>query len=295
MSENVGFIGLGAMGAPMAQNLIAAGFALKVHNRTAQKADPLVARGAQLAQHPQDAVTPGGIAVTMLADDRALEAVAMGERSIARRLAHGGVHISMSTISPHTARAVAEDHQRHGCAYVAAPVFGRPEAAAARKLWIVASGSQAAKDRVRPILDAMGQGVFDLGERPEAAHVAKLAGNFLIASAIEAMGEAFALVEKSGVERTAFAELMARTIFACPLYQAYAPKIALHQYTPAGFRLPLGLKDVQLAIQTAGEARVPMPIAGVLRDRFLAALAKGRDEMDWSAIALGASEDAGLK
>jgi len=201
----------------------------------------------------------------------------------------------MSTISPQIARALVEDHALYGCAYVTAPVFGRPEAAAARKLWIVVSGAQAAKDRARPILDAMGQGVFDLGELPEAAHVAKVAGNFLIASAIEAMGEAFALVEKSGVQRAAFAELMARTIFACPLYQAYAPKIAAHQYTPAGFRLPLGLKDVEFAIQTATEARVPMPIAGVLRDRFLAALAKGRDEMDWSAIALGASEDAGLR
>jgi 3-hydroxyisobutyrate dehydrogenase-like beta-hydroxyacid dehydrogenase len=293
MSELIGFIGLGNMGAPMAGNLLKAGHAVRVHNRTASKAASLAGQGAELGRRVVDVAEPGGIVITMVADDRALTDL-FGDDALPERLGPGGIHLSMSTVSPATARSLAEAHRRSGVAYLAAPVFGRPEAAAARKLWICVSGPQAAKARVRPILGALGQGVFDFGEEPGAANVVKLAGNFLIMSAIEAMAEAFTLAEKNGIGRAVIADMLGQTLFACPIYQNYGKIVAAEHYTPVGFRLSLGLKDIDLVLQAAATSRMPMPLAGVLRDRFLSALAKGRDELDWSAIAISASEDAGL-
>ena len=201
----------------------------------------------------------------------------------------------MSTIAPATARRLSGHHKAFGASYVAAPVFGRPEAAAARKLWICISGPRAAKERAEPVLKALGQGVFDFGEDPGAANVVKLSGNFMIAAAMEAMAEAFALAQKNGVDRSAVADLFGQTLFACPVYQNYGKTIAQERYSPAGFRLPLGLKDVDLVLQTAAASRMPMPVASLLHDRFVTAMAKGRESMDWSALALGVSEDAGLK
>src|SRR5271166_853729 len=218
MSEQVGFIGLGKMGQGMARNLVAAGYSVTVYNRTRAKAEPIAAMGAKIADAAVDAVTAGGVVVTMLADDRTLEEIARAG-DLANRLGQGGVHLSMSTISPETARRLAQEHLKTGASYVAAPVFGRPEAAAARKLWICTSGPKAAKDRSSPILKAMGQGIFDFGEDPGAANVVKLTGNFLIAAAIEAMGEALALAEKNGVDRLTLAEMLGRTLFAAPVYQ----------------------------------------------------------------------------
>jgi 3-hydroxyisobutyrate dehydrogenase-like beta-hydroxyacid dehydrogenase len=294
MSEQIGFIGLGNMGQPMARNLLNAGFALRVYNRNASKAEPLVAQGTQQVFKPSDVVEPGGIVITMVANDSALESVVLGEDGFLERLGPNGIHLSMSTVSPATARKLADLHAKHGSIYLAAPVFGRPEAAAARKLWICLSGAQPGKERVQPILNVLGQGVFDFGEDPGAANVVKLAGNFLIASAMEAMAEALTLAEKNGIERSKVIDMLGQTSFACPIYQIYGKVLAEEHYTPAGFLLSLGFKDVNLVLQTAESATMPMPFASLLHDRFLTAIAKGRGDMDWSALALGVSEDAGI-
>jgi 3-hydroxyisobutyrate dehydrogenase-like beta-hydroxyacid dehydrogenase len=294
MNEQVGFIGLGAMGSAMAANLIAAGIVPTVWNRTASKAQPLTSKGAKLAGSPGEAAAPGGVVITMLADDAAVEDVVI-EGDVAARLSAGGIHVSMSTIAPATARKLARYHADRGSVYVAAPVFGRPDNAAQRQLVVCAAGPSEAKQQVRPLLDAIGRAVFDFGEEPSAANVVKLCGNFMIGAAIEAMGEALTMAEKSGVDRGRIAEMLGQTLFACPVYKNYGQMVASKRHTPAGFKLPLGLKDIELVLKTAGEARAPMPVAGILRERLVSGLAKGREEMDWSALALGALDDAGIK
>ncbi|HVN89354.1 MAG TPA: NAD(P)-dependent oxidoreductase [Candidatus Binataceae bacterium] len=291
----VGFIGIGAMGLPMATNLLAGGFALRVWNRTSGKTEPLSAKGATAVRNVADTVTPGGIAITILADDAAVESVTLGDSGIAARLGAGGIHVSMSTIAPATSERLAAQHAKLGSTYIAAPVFGRPENAEARQLVVCTSGPAAAKERVRPLFDAMGRAVFDFGEASGAANVAKLCGNFLIMSAIEAMAESFAMAEKCGVDRNQVAAMLTKTLFASPVYQRYGEMVAAKRHTPAGFKLPLGLKDAELVLKTAGDARVPMPLAGMIRERIIAGLAKGRDEMDWSALALGVLDEAAIK
>jgi 3-hydroxyisobutyrate dehydrogenase-like beta-hydroxyacid dehydrogenase len=294
-NTTLGFIGLGKMGQPMALNLLRAGYRLRIYNRTAEKAAPLTAQGAELVAKPAEVAGPGALVVTMVANDQALEEITLGQGGIGEALQRGGIHLSMSTVSPETARRLARYHQQKGAAYVAAPVFGRPEAAAMQKLWICEAGPQAAKESVRPILGALGQGVFDFGEDPPAANVVKLAGNFLIASALEAMGEAMALAEKNGVSRSSFATMIGQTLFACPIYQNYGKMIASQTYEPAGFQLSLGLKDVNLVLGIGTAVNVPMPLASLVRDRMLSSMAQGRQDVDWSGLALRVSEDAGLK
>jgi 3-hydroxyisobutyrate dehydrogenase-like beta-hydroxyacid dehydrogenase len=295
MSETLGFIGLGNMGEPIAANLIQAGYALRVYNRTASKAAPLAAKGATVVQNPADVAVPGGVVLSMLADDHAVEDVSLPPGSFVERLGPGGVHVSISTISPAAARHLAEHHAKHRVEYVGSPVFGRPDAAAAKKLWVCISGSAAARKRVAPILAAIGQGTFEFGDDPGAANVVKLCGNFMIAAAIETLAESFALAEKNGVDKKAMADLFGKTLFACPIYQGYGKQISEERFQPAGFRLVLGLKDISLALQTAAASSMPMPIASLLRDRWLASVAKGRADMDWTAIAIGVAEDSGLK
>ncbi len=294
MSETIGFIGLGNMGEPIAENILRAGFALRVFNRTAGKAANLTARGARAAASAAETAERGGMVCTMLADDAAVEEICGQEDSFVKRLGAGGVHVSMSTIAPATARRLAEQHRKFGVAYVAAPVFGRPEAARAAKLAICAAGPAAAKKRVEPVWKAVGQEIFDFGEDAGAANVVKLCGNFLLAAAIEAMAEAFTLAEKNGVARAQAADALLGTLFPCLAYQSYGKRIAENSYQPAGFRLALGFKDIRLALDAARQSRTPMPMASLLGDRWLAAMAKGRENLDWAAAALGASEDAGL-
>lgn len=295
MSEPViAVIGLGGMGSGIAGRLLEAGFRLRVWNRTAAAADPLVQRGAERAASPAQAVEAGSIAITMLANDAAVEAVTTGPGGFAGRLGAGGVHVSMSTISVGLARRLAALHEAAGSDLVSAPVFGRPTAAAAGKLWILQSGKSAALARVRPLLEAASQGIFDAGEAPDAAPAAKIAGNFLIASAMEAMGEAFALLEKRGVDARAFHEMMSQTIFGSIIHQNYGRFILDRQFSPPGFKLTLGAKDIGLALDAGAESQVPLPLASLLRDRFLAAQAQGRGELDWTSVALNARADAGL-
>jgi len=294
MAQTLGFIGLGNMGEPIAANLMASGHALRVYNRTASKAATLVAKGATLAKNPADVAAPGGIVFTMVADDRAIDELCLSPGSFVEKLGPGGIHISLSTIAPATARRLAEHHAKHKVEYVASPVFGRPEAAAAKKLWVCTSGHAAAKARVRPLLEAIGQGIFDFGEDVGSANVVKLCGNFMIASAIETISESLALAEKNGIDKNAVADLFGKTLFACPVYQGYGKSIAAEKFEPAGFRLALGFKDVALALATATTSSTPLPIGSLLHDRYRAAIAKGRGDMDWTAIALGVAEDAGL-
>ncbi|HET6674068.1 MAG TPA: NAD(P)-dependent oxidoreductase [Nitrospiraceae bacterium] len=294
METRIGFIGLGRMGHAMADNLLTAGYSLSVYNRTPEKAEALVTRGAALADDPAQTAEPGGMVITMLSDDHALESVTLGENGFLPRLGPHGIHLSMSTISPRLARRLVHDHQRSHVAYLAAPVFGRPDAAAARKLWICISGPSAAKERARPVLKAMGQGIFDFGEEPSAAHVAKAAGNFLLAAMMEALAEALTLGEKNGIDRSALADMFSNTLFACPAYQVYGKAIAEGRYQPPGFTVTLGLKDLNLVLDTAAMSTMPMPLASLLYDRFLATIAKGWGHLDWAAVALGVAQDAGL-
>lgn len=291
MPETLGFIGLGNMGAPIAANLLKAGYGLRVYNRTTSKAAPLVAHGATLAASAADVAQPGGIVLTMLADDRALEDLCLPAQSFVELLGPGGVHISLSTISPATARRLAEHHAKHKVDYIASPVFGRPDAAAAAKLWICNSGPAAAKKKIQPIIAPIGQGVFDFGEDVGAANVVKLCGNFLIAATIESLAEMLTLAEKNGISKKAVAEMIGKF---SPMHAGYANQIADQKFEPAGFRLILGLKDVNLVMQTAAASMTPMPLACLLHDRWVSAVAKGRGDLDWSAVALGVAEDAGL-
>jgi 3-hydroxyisobutyrate dehydrogenase-like beta-hydroxyacid dehydrogenase len=294
MALELGFVGLGNMGLPMAANLLASGHRLTVWNRTPARAEPLSGKGAVVAPRAADTVRRGGVLVSMVADDAALTELVAGDVALAERLGQGGIHISMSTVAPATTRELALVHRRVGSTLVAAPVFGRPDAAAAKRLWICVSGPAAAKATAQPVLQALGQGVFDFGEVTEAANVVKISGNFLIAAAMEAMGEAFALAEKNGVDRFALATMLGHTLFACPVYQGYGGAIANRRHSPPGFRLLLGLKDVEIVLRSAREVNAPMPTASLLRDRFVHALTMGRADLDWSALALGAREDAGL-
>ena len=230
----------------------------------------------------------------MLSNDAALDAVTFGPDGFSERLGAGGLHISMSTVAPATSRRLAQEHAERGSLFLSAPVFGRPEAAAAKKLWICQSGTAEAKMRARALLDALGQGVHDFGDDPGAANVVKLSGNFLILSAIEALAEALAMGEKSGIERQTLAGFLGQTIFSCPIYQNYGRILADRAFEPAGFKLELGMKDVRLVREVAEDAMVPMPLADLLHARLLAGLANGRGELDWTAMELSTAGDAGL-
>jgi len=290
----MGFVGLGEMGEPMARNLIRAGHALKIYNRTRSRAEGLVSQGAIFAETPAAACSAGVLA-TMLADDAAVEGVAFGEHGILAGLPRGGVHISHSTISVNLSRRLDEAHRKHGQLYIAAPVFGRPDAAQAARLLVVAAGLPEAVERCRTVLEAIGRKLFVIGPHPPAANTVKLAGNFLIASMLESLGEAFALLRKSGVDPSTFLEIMVGSFFQSPVYENYGKIIAEQRYEPAGFKLRLGLKDVRLIMAAAEEAAAPMPIASLIRDNLISGVAQGFGDLDWSAMARVAALKSGLK
>lgn len=263
MRETIGFIGLGQLGLPMAMNLLDAGYALTAYNRTASKAAALVDRGARQVDTPGGAVTPGGIVVSVLWDEASVEAVVRSEGFL-ERLGPGGVHISMSTVLPQAAKQLAELHARHGSAYVEAPVFGRPEAAAARQLWIPLAGPAPAKERARPLLTALGaRGVFDFGPEVGAATVVKLAGNFLIISAARSLHEALSMAEKNGVDPRAVVDMLTQTLFTAPIYQSYGKMIAEKKASIA--QSPIPGKDLALFESSAQQAGSQAPLAHHLR------------------------------
>jgi 3-hydroxyisobutyrate dehydrogenase-like beta-hydroxyacid dehydrogenase len=288
----IGFVGLGHMGTGMATNLLRAGHNVTVYNRTPGKSQALVDLGA-LAFAQVSEVCRGEAVITMLANDDAVESVVFEAHGILASLSKGGVHISSSTISVALSERLAKAHGAAGQHFVAAPVFGRPDAAAEGKLFVVVGGAPEAVKTCMPLFDAIGQKTFVMSERPEAANLVKLSGNFLIAATIEALGEAMALVGKGGVDQLRYLDLLTSTLFNAPIYKTYGSLIVGKKFEPAGFAAPLGQKDIRLALSAAEDLRVPMPLASLLRDRFLTLLAHGGDTLDWSAIGELAAKDAG--
>lgn len=290
----VGFIGLGNMGSGMAATLLKTGHELTVYNRTPQKAKLLTEKGATVAPTVADACN-GDVVITMLSDDAALESVVFGGAGIVNNLPKGAMHVSCSTISVSLADKLTAEHAQRGQRFVSAPVFGRPEAAASAKLFIVAAGAMDAVDACAPLLDAMGQRTFRFGEKPSSANLVKISGNFMISSTIEMLSEAMALVSKAGLDQHEYLNFLTSTLFAAPIYKTYGTLIADKKFKPAGFAVPLGFKDLHLALAAGDALRVPLPLANLVRDRFLRLLARGDETIDWSAISRLAAEDAGLE
>lgn len=288
----IGVVGLGQMGEGIARNILKAGHRLTVWNRHAAKADTLVAEGAVRAATPADAAR-GDVVVTMLANDAAVEAVTFGEAGILAA-APGAIHVSMSTIAPALVTRLAEAHRDAGMRFVSAPVFGRPDVAAAGALNIVTSGDAETIAACQPLFDAVGQRVFPVGPRAEQANIVKIAGNFMILAAVESFAEAMALGEKNGISPAAFVEVMTETLFGGRSHRVYGEILAEQRFRPAGFPAPLGLKDMNLVAALASESRVPMPLLGVIRDHLLSAMAREGEDLDWSGLALAVRADAGL-
>lgn len=290
----LGWIGLGNMGSPMVRNLLKAGHEVTVYNRTRRRAEELAADGAKVATSPSAAAATG-IVATMVADDPALEAVSFGPEGLISTLPKGGIHVSMSTISVAIAKRLEQAHREAGQVFVSSPVFGRPEAAAAAELAVVVAGPAAAVERLRPVWDAIGRRTFVFGEEPHLANVIKLSGNFLIASVLECLGEALALIRKYGADPHEYMDFLTSTLFAAPVYKTYGSLIVEDKFQPVGFKMTLGLKDIRLALAAGEAASVPLPVASLLRDRMLSATANGGQDDDWASIARLAAEQAGLK
>ncbi len=291
---SIAFLGLGSMGSAIAVNFVKAGHDVTVWNRTSAKTAKLVEAGATAAETPAEAVSDAEIVFTMVADDPALMAVLHGDNGLLAGMAGNTLHVSLSTISVATGDRVAAAHKDRGQRYISAPVFGRPEAAAAAKLFIVAAGAGADIDEAQPLFDQIGQRTFRVGETPSQANLVKLCGNFAILAAIETMGEAMALAQKGGVPKAVLHEVLTGTLFGSPIYQNYGKILVEERYTPAGFKAPLGLKDMRLAGESAETYRVPMPLLSLLRDHLVQTIAAEGEEIDWSGIGRTISRNAGL-
>jgi len=291
----VGFIGLGNMGSAIARNLIKAGHNLTVYNRTQNRTEPFASLGARIAGTASEAAADAEVLITMLADDAAVEGVIFAPGNVIQALPAGALHISMSTISVALSRRLAEAHRERKQHYVAATVFGRPDVAAAGKLFIVAGGPSESIEHCQLLFEVIGQRTFTAGEEAHAANAIKLAGNFIITTVIESLAETFAFGRKSGVDPRTFLDILTNSLFPGPVYQTYGKIIASDNFEPAGFKLPLGFKDNRLLLAAAEEAAVPMPMASLVHDRFVTALARGLGESDWAAIARLSYQDAGLR
>jgi 3-hydroxyisobutyrate dehydrogenase-like beta-hydroxyacid dehydrogenase len=287
----IGVVGLGHMGHAFAVNLIEDGHQVFVYDRDPKLAAALT--GARPAAQLADLVTCD-VVLTSLPDDDALTAVALGPDGLAGVLAPGAVHISTSTVSPAVSSRVAEEHTRHGQDYVAAPVLGNPDFARERKLFVLAAGPRAALEKVRPILERLGQRLFVIGEDPASANLVKLAANALTATTLECMGEVFALLQKGGVDRHLAYDVLTNSLFDSRVHKTYGGKIVEERYSPPGMAVPLAIKDLRLALAEAERAAVPMPAASLVHDRLVAMMARGWNELDWSALGLLAAVDAGL-
>lgn len=291
----IAFIGLGNMGHGMANNLLKAGHQLTVWNRTRSKAEELAKSGANAANTPAEAARDAEVVFTMLADDNAVGEVVFGNDGFLGTLARGAVHVSASTISVQLSEKLHQEHEKRGQEYIAAPVFGRPQAAAEAKLFLVAAGAAGTIKHCEPLLSVLGQKTFVVGDKPQMANVVKLSGNFLIASVLESLGEAITLVRKYGVDPQQYLDMLTNTLFSAPVYKTYGGLILEQKFEPAGFKLKLGLKDVRLALAAGEQVNVPLPVASVIRDQALAGIANGLGDKDWSSLALVTARNAGLK
>jgi 3-hydroxyisobutyrate dehydrogenase-like beta-hydroxyacid dehydrogenase len=286
-------IGLGSMGSGIAKSLLRGGHQITVYNRSSQRAEALRAAGALPVFSLAEACN-SSVVFTMLSDDAALESVVFGAGGMLESLPANAVHVSLSTISVALSETLGAAHARAGQKFLAAPVFGRPEAAEAAKLAIVVAGDPAALEQCKPLFNSMGPKLWYVGEKSSLANTVKLSGNFLIASVLESLAEALAFARKSGVDPAALMEFLTSTLFNAPVYKTYGALIVEGKHEPAGFATKLGLKDVRLVLQAAEAANVPMPIASVVRDRFVTAMARGNAEKDWSILGRTAAQDAGL-
>lgn len=297
LDGSVGFVGLGRMGSAMAANLAAGGGRVIAYTRHPERAAAIQALGLE----PKFAIADlfdCEFVISMLPDDQAVrEAVfgKTGEEGLAAGLKPDAVHLSMSTISTAGAREFAEAHKKRGQCYVAAPVFGNPDAAKARELFIIAAGAGDALDRCRPLFELLGQRTFVVGSDPDGANLVKIVGNAMAATTLEMLGETLALVRKRSVDPAAVLDILTSTMFGSRVHKLYGAKIVTQHYVPAGFVLPLALKDVRLALAEAEKANVPMPSVSVVRDRMITGLAHGYAELDWSALGLIAAEAAGIE
>ena len=289
----IAFIGLGRMGIGMARNLLRAGHALAVYNRTREKAEPLAREGARAADSPADACRDVEVVMTMVADDHAVEEVVFGNQGIASAMKQDCIHLSHSTISTEFARRLTAEHAQRKQGYLSVPVFGRPDAAQSGKLLVVAGGPSEVIKRCRPLFDAIGRQTFVVGAEPWQANVAKLCGNFMVSGVIEAFGEAYATLRKAGVAPQAFLEIM-DSLLGSAVIANYGRIIAQEQFEPAQFALHLGLKDLRLMLATANECGAPMPLASLVHDHFLSALAQGQRDLDWSSMTRLLARNAGL-
>lgn len=295
MKTNIGFIGLGNLGTPIAQNLIKAGYHLQIYNRTLSKADELDQSAITKCTTPADAAKEVDFIVTVLSDDAVVREVVTGEDGILKTLPKDAVHISISTILPETSKELAALHHQAGNHYLTSPVFGRPEAAAAKLLWVCTSGNAAIKAAAKPVQESIGQGIIDFGDDIGAANVVKLAGNFMIQASMEMMAESYTLAEKYGVDRNQISDFFSATLFNAPIFKNYGKIISGKQYEPVGFTAQLGYKDASLVFKLSQQSQTPMPFANTIHNRLLTALAKGWKDRDWSeAFGRGVSDDAGI-
>lgn len=294
MSFSATFIGLGMMGAPIASHLLKNGVRLFVYNRTKEKMDPLISQGAIGLNSPKEAFNQSPIVFSMLANDQALLNITTGDNGVLANAKAGCIHVSMSTISPKLAQEMDQMHAEKGAHFLSAPVFGRPDRAEAAQLFVCLAGNNQAKMEIKPLLHFFGTSIYDFGEKPECANAVKLSGNFLILNVVEALAEAFAFAQKSGVEPQDLLTFFTETIFPSPVYKTYGNQIANQQFYPPGFKMSLGLKDIDLLLRTADHLKVPLPIAGILHDRLMTGLANGREDLDWSAIAMSQMEESGI-
>jgi len=283
----LGFIGLGNLGTPIAENILQKNNAIFVYNRTASKAQPLVDKGATICKSVKELSEQCDVVFSIVSDDAALNHITKGDDGIAANLKAGGIHVSMSTVLPATVTQLNTFHQQYGNYYIAAPVMGRPEAARARKMNFLVSGEKAIIEIVKPLLqDAGAAGIWEFGEETSAANVAKLCSNFLIISAIESLAEGINLANKSGIDASQWINMLTQTLFAAPVYINYGNILLKEAYQPAGFALKLGLKDVNLVAEQASETKAQMPIGKLLQQRLHECVASGLGDHDWTAIAL---------
>ncbi len=295
MKHKVGFIGLGHMGLPMAENVLKAGFPLWVYNRTKEKAAPLLDKGARWAATPAELASLCEVVISMVANDGALKEIVFGASGILSSPKKNLIHISMSTVSPDLITDLEKKHQEEGIAFLAAPVTGRPERAKEGTLWIFLAGDCKTKKTISPILEAMSSKIFDLGERSSQASLFKLCNNFMIASLIEAFSEAASVLEKSGISTSTAAEIWGSSLFDAPAFHSYTPMICKRNFADGGFALNLGLKDIRLLQDSADRAQVPMPFLSTVHEKMLTCMNLGRADFDWSVIALLTRELAGMK
>jgi 3-hydroxyisobutyrate dehydrogenase-like beta-hydroxyacid dehydrogenase len=291
--RHIGVVGVGRMGHAFARNLLADGYQIIAYARDKKRVRDLMSDGARVAERLED-LASCDIIVSSLPDDAALTAVALSPAGLVSILAPGAVHVSMSTVSPALSRRLAEAHAAHGQGFVAAPVLGNPDAARARLLYVLAGGTRDAIERVRPVLQSLGQRVFVIGDDAGAASLVKLAGNTLTAATLESMGEVLALLRKSGIDPHLAYDVFTGSLFDGRVHKVYGAKIVEGQYSPPGMTAPLALKDLRLALAEAEHLAAPMPVANLVHDRLATMVARGWAGLDWSALGLLAASEAGL-